>query len=77
MVNIKAITEAGPFKYQTTQILSTKMSCFRIVRLRIPPVINFKPEVPNVVLKDEDDLFDGGDALVGLAGPVQIVDSPT
>ena len=53
------------------------MSRFQIVRFRIPPVINFKPEVPNVVLEDEDDLFDGGDALVGLAGPVQIVDSPT
>jgi hypothetical protein len=34
-------------------------------------------EVSDVVLEDEDDLLDGRDALVGLAGPVQVVDGAT
>ena len=44
-----------------------------VVPVELEPVGQV-PEIPNVVLENEDDLLHGRDALVRLASPVKVVD---
>ena len=47
-----------------------------ILKLEFEPVCQVS-EVPDIVLEHQDDLFGGRDALVALAGSIQVVHCPT